>query len=713
MDSLDNIIPFTAHAFLRPESKQCLFNSISEWSLLQGKQCLFRVPPGFEIVRTEENSSDSISVSCILRTNNLEDITKWDPLAFSELALHLESDNSEWYSLFQCLLHDWNKKHYNANIVLLGRNDVKESTVSNDERLILFGLKSKLAIMEIELKCAIAVKQHKYVDVIDFKAVSMMPLLAGQNGGNWKHLSECFHTEVIDSQLGILGHDYPSKLFLQSEQKCDALLAKQCLEKKLNDILDGSLHATAIPNVSPLKIAYLKTVFPSETIMKLMQKYPSYINYTTGSVQLQSNSAALLDIVRKRFVRNILAVISEVRFWFTESNDATELINRTSTFKRIASKNNVIFSTDKFKNFFNFVGCHASIQQTYLDILAEDFQCVQNVRFTLELDTIYKDFISGKKNGKLMKIMDRKKCAISLENDSSGHMLVILQGEDWQQIQDSFSLLLQELPCEKSFFIPEAYHRPVIGTGGSVIQTIMRKYNVFIQFSNSFQLPQGDWTFTRYDNVIIRCPSKNTINIEAAKEQLLSLSEQYSQVQKTVYVKMSPSQYLYLIHMNSDLSFISEIEKAHSCYISFPQSLPVEGYHINVKGNDTGPERAANDIISRFGREMEIHIKNPASENEFSKGLLLPLSYSNVQFTQNRNFIRLTFSPLMKPSQLEEIIFLIDSFLKLSNNKIISKREVAHYTSVTPLYRVGKQLNTTIENSPQTSILKSFSQVRI
>ncbi|CDO94137.1 unnamed protein product [Kluyveromyces dobzhanskii CBS 2104] len=708
MEPLDNFVPFTAFAFLRPDPKTCLFNSVSKWLTLQGKQCLYHVPPEFEIIETDQTSSNSISISCVLQTKDLEKVTTWDPLAFCQVDFPFSFEQSELTTLVEFLIEDWNERNFKAGIIALESVDRKGSRMNNGMILTIFGLKSKLAIMEIELKCTLGLRRQRHTEAIDLKAVSMLPLLAGQNRSNWSHLSRSFHTDVVESRLGFMGHGYSHKLYLQSDEKCSLLLAKQYLESKLNHIIDNSLHATAIPNVSPLKMAYLRTVFPSEALMDLMQKYPSYVNLTTGSVQLQSSSAALLDVVKKRFVRNVLAGISEVRFWLNDSNKTSEALSKISKLKHITSKNNVILSTDQFKNHITFVGSHESIKQTCLDTLAEFTSVIHNVRFTIELDTIYKDFISGKKNGKLMKIMEQRKCAISLENDPSGNMLVILQGEDVQRTRDSFLLLLQELPCERSFFIPEAYHRPVIGAGGSVIQTIMRKNNVFIQFSNSFQLPQEDWTITRYDNVIIRCPSKNSANIAAAKEQLLNLSEQYSQVQKTVYVKMSPTQYLYLIHSNSNLSFISEIEKVNSCYISFPQSLPSKEIHVTIKGNDTGPEKAANDVVSRFGREIEIIMSNAISETEFSAALMLPLNFYNVEYTHHGNLVGLAFSPSFSTAKLDKVLFLIESFLKNSGKKIISKREITHYTSVTPLYRVGKNVDVDTSNNSQASLVKGF-----
>ncbi|KAL2711273.1 KH domain-containing protein [Kluyveromyces marxianus] len=724
MESFISFVPLKASAIVRPSEDTFIFSSISKWSKLEGKECVYEVPTEFDIVRTAENRDGSIDLYCLLETKNLQDLSKWDPLSSTEVDLSVNIDEHEWIPLLESLVDDWNKNGYHADIVVAKKQNHRRATGSRneykDKTAILIGLKSKLAIMEIELKCAFAMKSNKHIDFINTKAVSMLPLLAGQNGSNWRHLSECFDTNIIYSELGLAGYDYPDTLFLEGSQKCSLLCAKHYLQNKLNSFVDGGLYATTITSISPLKLSYLRSIFSSKHIMNLMKKYPSYILLTSDGIQFQSYSAALLDIVRKRFVRNILADISELRFWFSSAEGTSEvMISKRTKFKQIAIDHQVIFSYDEANNFISFTGSNESIQRAYKDIIIERLPGVKNIRFTLELDTIYKDFISGKKNGKLMKIMDLTKCAISLENDHSGNMLVVLQGDNIEQLKDSFTLLLQELPCEKSFFIPEAYHRPVIGAGGSVIQTIMRKYNVYIQFSNSFQLPQADWAFIRYDNVIIRCPSKNKANIQAAEEQLLNLSEQYSQIQNTVYVQMSPGQYKYLTHARENLSFISEIEKTYSCYISFPQSLPNGIFHLTIKGNDNGPEQAANALTSHFGREIEINVKDPISNKIISNGLLLPLTLNEVLLTHYDQTIRLTFSSEMTAKKLEKVFFLIETYIKDTNNRINSKKEISPYSSVAPLYGVGK----TITDMPQVQshshshtnapMLNEYSQIRM
>lgn len=103
-----------------------------------------------------------------------------------------------------------------------------------------------------------------------------------------------------------------------------------------------------------------------------------------------------------------------------------------------------------------------------------------------------------------------------LEEDDN--LFLILIADSLSEFSNTFAMVINELPAEESFFVPEVYHRPVIGAGGSIIQATMKRYNVFVRFSNSFFLPQNDLSHARYDNVIIRCPFKNVSTIQRLKE---------------------------------------------------------------------------------------------------------------------------------------------------------------------------------------------------
>lgn len=65
-------------------------------------------------------------------------------------------------------------------------------------------------------------------------------------------------------------------------------------------------------------------------------------------------------------------------------------------------------------------------------------------------------------------------------------------------------LLQEELPAEMSFHIPEPYHKRIIGVGGKNIQRIMKKYGVYVKFSNAEEFASLGGYADNHDNVIAR-----------------------------------------------------------------------------------------------------------------------------------------------------------------------------------------------------------------
>ena len=74
-----------------------------------------------------------------------------------------------------------------------------------------------------------------------------------------------------------------------------------------------------------------------------------------------------------------------------------------------------------------------------------------------------------------------------------------------------------------SFFIPEACHKRIIGVGGKNIQRIMKKYGVYVKFSNAEEFSMLGGYFENNDNVIARTPAKNAENLQLLKEAVLEL----------------------------------------------------------------------------------------------------------------------------------------------------------------------------------------------
>lgn len=152
------------------------------------------------------------------------------------------------------------------------------------------------------------------------------------------------------------------------------------------------------------------------------------------------------------------------------------------------------------------------------------------VRFRLELSVDQREFIAGKKNGKINRIMSTALAWIKFVPFTEYNFFVDLVVPNYSGALYGMQLLEEELPAEISFYVPETYHRSIIGPSGQQIQQLMRKYNVFVKFSNAYEQPsiaQGDdptlSESSRIDNVVVRCPAKNKDSLEPAKEEIFEL----------------------------------------------------------------------------------------------------------------------------------------------------------------------------------------------
>ena len=144
------------------------------------------------------------------------------------------------------------------------------------------------------------------------------------------------------------------------------------------------------------------------------------------------------------------------------------------------------------------------------------------IRFQIELANEHREFISGKKNGKINKIMQTTNVKIKFETFNEHNFLIDVAGTDGSVLQ-GLSLLQEELPAEISFHVPESYHKRIIGVGGRSIQRIMKKYGVYVKFSNAEEFAAMGGYNDNEDNVIARTPAKNAMNLENLKQSVMEL----------------------------------------------------------------------------------------------------------------------------------------------------------------------------------------------
>lgn len=564
----------------------------------------------------------------------------------------------------------------NIDMVLTNKKSYP-TLVHASHYLYILGLEEDIMRSESQIIALLQLLKGRFVDYVVLPSISLVSICSGVECSNFRNIATSFNTKVYLPNAFLGDSPY---LFLSGDVHSQVLLAKDVILSIIAKSKE-KIYYKNIENVSPLKLRYVKQFYSNE-LTRAMIKYQCFINVNLESqeIEFQSCSVALLEMAIKHLTLNILSNVCEAQILFHDGNFeacAPPLQNVKELCDLASRENTCIMSMTGSMNYV-VIGTTTKVVKTVENLCRLTSSAIQ-IKYSIELHPDYKDFITGKKNGKIARIMDLTKVLISLDlQKGQGNMIINLFSESISNAAKGISLLRNELPAEESFFIPEAYHRPVIGTGGSVIQTIMRKHNVFIQFSNTFHLPQNQFAHIRYDNVVIRCPTKNKLAIDPAKKELSQLAQEYSELQPRTLIRFSPGQYRFLTQNGGDwMDCLGDIEKRTNSYVVFPFKEPVEGYVLEIRGNDNSSAIASEELITHFGREYEVNIASKIEKfTDFINSIVVPFKKSfGIEVTINKLTIRLTYRA-SKDQYLNNALELLCEYLKASGIRVISKAAV-------------------------------------
>ncbi|CDS11242.1 hypothetical protein LRAMOSA03505 [Lichtheimia ramosa] len=141
--------------------------------------------------------------------------------------------------------------------------------------------------------------------------------------------------------------------------------------------------------------------------------------------------------------------------------------------------------------------------------------------FAVELAADQREFLSGKKNGKVNKIM--KTCGVRIKflAFNEYNFVITVESDDPDKALEGLRMLQDELPAEMSFFVPEIYHRRIIGVAGKNIQRVMKRFGVYVKFSGAEEFTSLGGYFENEHNVVARTPMKNQANLENLKAAVM------------------------------------------------------------------------------------------------------------------------------------------------------------------------------------------------
>ncbi|KAI9027973.1 hypothetical protein DFJ74DRAFT_661342 [Hyaloraphidium curvatum] len=149
---------------------------------------------------------------------------------------------------------------------------------------------------------------------------------------------------------------------------------------------------------------------------------------------------------------------------------------------------------------------------------------VSRAHFRIGLAQEHRDFVRGKKDGKIARIIKGSGgCNVRVEDDRNGRTVtVVVEHHDPGRVLEGVALAEEELPAELAFHLPERYHKQAIGVGGRRIQAIMRRREAYVKFASSEEVSRtGGFDVGEVgDNVIVRTPARNARNLELVRRDV-------------------------------------------------------------------------------------------------------------------------------------------------------------------------------------------------
>ncbi|KAM0672089.1 hypothetical protein CWI42_070530 [Ordospora colligata] len=183
----------------------------------------------------------------------------------------------------------------------------------------------------------------------------------------------------------------------------------------------------------------------------------------------------------------------------------------------------------------------------------------------IDVDTDTIDFLCGKKNGKIVKIMRDVDCNIKIQKRESSTRICITISGRCRNFVRALEMIEEEFPEELTFHIDEKHHKRIIGYGGKNIQKIMKKHGVYIKFMSDKERRRVGHT----DNVLMKTPRKNACNLSTMKQEVMALIEEFDEELTEFQTRISFSEFYDFEPSKFRLAFegvlVNEIEMVIPC----------------------------------------------------------------------------------------------------------------------------------------------------
>ncbi|KAG5927939.1 hypothetical protein E4U42_001531 [Claviceps africana] len=242
-------------------------------------------------------------------------------------------------------------------------------------------------------------------------------------------------------------------------------------------------------------------------------------------------------------------------------------------------------------------------------------QSQYQIRVKIELANEHKEFVSGKKNGKINKIMGQSNVQIIFDGFNEYNFNIDVMASSYDSMKQGLTLVEQEMPASISFHVPDQYHKRIIGIGGQHIQRIMKKHSVFVKFSNAMDrggMGREDDDI-KVDNVICRTPARNAQNLDAVKNEILEMVDRADSEYTTQIASIDR---LYHRQLIARLPDIDELEQKFNCKINFPSTEEASD-EVTVTGPQWQVPHCVDELLGMVPDKHELVLARTAELVKF------------------------------------------------------------------------------------------------
>jgi hypothetical protein len=381
----------------------------------------------------------------------------------------------------------------------------------------------------------------------------------------------------------------PEEIFITGDSPQNIALAKQ----KIHELASRTRIFMKDAVVSAAKIDSI-LLSRLDKVRKIMETNGTFIQFPPlGSQRNQIRIQGVEGLHVERTVRDVMSLVCLYLLdyvlnlltnaqtgqfysasWWIQQADQMRLPSPTDIQTMLAdicanSDADVVF--DKLT--FSLTGSDDAVKAALMVISDIRFvtRSQYQIRVKIELANEHKEFVSGKKNGKINKIMGQSSVQIIFDGFNEYNFNIDVCGGNYDAMKSGLMLVEQEMPASISFHVPDQYHKRIIGIGGQHIQRIMKKHSVFVKFSNAMDrggVGREDDDI-KVDNVICRTPARNAQNLELVKSEILDMVDRVDSEFTSSVVNVDR---LYHRQLIARLSQLEELEKKWNCKIIFPST---------------------------------------------------------------------------------------------------------------------------------------------